>query len=97
MKTKEYEKWVDEIARDPIDRSPYSFIGLAGETGEVMEWYKKAVMRTKKSESLTEEDLKNELGDVLHYTTRIAHAYGWCLKDLMRANRSKLEVRYARG
>jgi NTP pyrophosphatase (non-canonical NTP hydrolase) len=95
MKLKEYEAFVRGSAKDPIDKSPYSFIGLAGETGEVMEWYKKVVMRSKRSTVLTEEDLLLELGDVLHYVTRIASAWGWTLKDCMAANKAKLEDRYA--
>ena len=93
MKVKDFENFISTKSKLPVDKGPYSFIGLAGEVGEIMEWYKKTNLRTTPT-TLTEEDLLQELGDVLHYVTRIGLAYGWGLKHIMKANKSKLDKRY---
>lgn len=96
MKVKEWESFIASKSKMPIDKGPYSFVGLAGEVGEVMEWYKKTQLRNTSSD-LTEQDLLEELGDVLHYVTRLSQAYGWTLKDVMKANKTKLDKRYGRN
>lgn len=92
MKLNEFVTFVTTRNRIPLDNVAYSFIGLGGESGECLEWYKKAVMRGDKD--LSQKDLKNELGDVLHYMVRICAHYGFTLKDCMEANVEKLEKRY---
>lgn len=87
-----FEEFVESKAAIGLDDETYSVIGLCGEAGEVAEWYKKVVLR-KKGKKLTEEDLKNELGDVLHYVARIALKHNWTLKDCMDANVRKLSER----
>lgn len=91
MKTKEYEKFVEDQARMPISDLSYSVIGLCGEAGEVAEWLKKSVYRN--NPAFTDEMLLSELGDVLHYTTRIALQRGWSIKDIMKYNVKKLKER----
>lgn len=93
MKVKEFEKFVATKAKQPLGKKgdPYSFIGLAGETGEVMEWLKKSVYRG--DTRFDENHLLLELGDVLHYVSRIGQVYGWTIKDIMAANVNKLEKR----
>lgn len=93
MRIRDYEKFVADSAKMGIKDLAYSVIGLAGETGEVAEWYKKVVMRKSTVTNLTEEDLKQELGDVIHYVTRIGLYYGWGLKQIIQANVEKLEKR----
>ena len=63
--------------------------GLAGETGEVMELLKKHV----RDGEIDRFDLLLELGDVLHYLTRIAAEYGFTLTQVMDANIIKLAQR----
>ncbi len=63
--------------------------GLAGETGEVLELLKKHV----RDGSIDTRHLLLELGDVLHYLTRIAAEYGFSLPQVMDANVVKLEQR----
>lgn len=91
MKVKEYEQFVAGNAKIPVDDISYSVIGLAGETGEVCEWVKKRLHRG--NEKFTDEMLLLELGDVLHYTTRILLVKGWTLKEAMDANVAKLKGR----
>lgn len=96
VKVKEFEKWVYEDATTPLGKDyEYSFVGLAGETGEVMEWLKKSKYRG--DPRFTLEELKLELGDVLHYTTRIAIEHGWTLKELMESNIAKCTRRKKRN
>lgn len=91
MKVKEFEEFVVTKCKFPIEDVEYSFIGLAGEVGECMEWYKKKVLRG--DPKFTDDHLKLELGDVLHYLVRIADYNGWTLKDIMEANMNKLKER----
>ena len=93
MKVKAYEEFVLLQAFMPVENEAYNVIGLCGEAGEVAEWYKKAVFRG--NSKYTEEMLKLELGDVIHYVTRMAINHGWTLKELMDANKAKLEERIA--
>lgn len=94
MKIKDYEEFVAAGAFMPLNDDAYSTIGLCGEAGEVAEWVKKAIFR--KNAKFTEEMLLLELGDVLHYVTRLALNHGWTLKQVMEANTVKLEARIAK-
>ena len=88
----EFEEYVDEHQHVFSTDQHHTVIslGLAGETGEVLELLKKEIRDGKDIRS----DLILELGDVLHYLTCIAHWYGWNLEDVMEANISKLKKRY---
>lgn len=102
MKVKDYEAFVISCARMGLDNDAYNVVGLCGEAGEVAEWFKKAVFRTQSGaygppSDLTEDDLLNELGDVIHYVTRICLRYNWSLKDCMQANHDKLKARWAKN
>lgn len=93
MTTTEFEAHVLSHAKDDLDLN-YAVIALCGESGEVAEWYKKAVLRKNKI-GLTDMDLAHELGDVLYYLTRAAQLKGWTLADIMRMNKVKLDARVA--
>lgn len=64
-------------------------VGLAGESGEVCELLKKHIRDGKE----IKEDLILELGDVLHYLTRIGQEFDMSLEDIMEANILKLRER----
>lgn len=89
-----YEQFVEAtcIHRDDT----YPFLGLAGETGEVMEQVKKA-WRDKGTEWTTHERRCNrvydELSDVLWYLTRCLHVLDDDLENLMEYNMKKLTER----
>lgn len=75
-------------------------LGLAGETGEVIEKIKKNIRDKDSFFDLSSEDfdeLKKELGDVLWYLSAIAFYNGIRLGDVAVNNLSKLEDRKARG
>lgn len=94
MTLSEYEKFIVDSSYMGLHDDIYSVIGLCGEAGEVAEWYKKTKLRSKPS-TLTEADLRSELGDVQHYVTRLALSHGWTLAEVMQDNVDKLTVRRA--
>ena len=69
-------------------------MGLAGESGELLDLIKKWVFHSK---PLDEEHAKKELGDVLWYVAEIAHSMGWDLDEIMTMNIDKLRARYPEG
>lgn len=76
----------------------YLGMGLAGETGEVVEKIKKLVRPAEIT--ITDEkraDLKKEIGDVLWYLSQMARVLGLSLEDVAEANLQKLTDRASRG
>lgn len=87
-----FEKWVANRwgASAPLDRQwIIASMGLGGETGEVLEHLKKHF----RDHKYPGNDLKLEMGDVLHYLTFLGQCYGWTLEEIMAANITKLEER----
>ena len=86
----EYQAWNAGSAMYEKDIAVYG-LGLAGETGEVVEHIKKA-LRTggpyKKDVDL--HAMKLELGDVLWYLTAIATHYEIPMAEIANANRTKI-------
>jgi NTP pyrophosphatase (non-canonical NTP hydrolase) len=64
-------------------------LGLAGETGEVVEHIKKFIRDGKEPG----RDLLLELGDLHHYTVRLAQLHGYTMEEIENANIEKLEAR----
>ena len=95
MNFSEYQKRANATAiYDSKFSILYPTLGLAGEAGEVAEKVKK-MLRDKARYS--NEDLLNELGDVLFYTTALANIYGGTLKSIIELNMEKLDGRMERG
>lgn len=69
-------------------------LGLAGESGEVVEILKKVIGH---GHTMDKKLLKKELGDVLWYLTSIATCTGIDLEDVANANIEKLLKRYPSG
>lgn len=69
-------------------------LGLAGESGELLDLFKKWIFHGK---PLDESHAKKELGDVLWYVAEIAHSMGWDLDEIMAMNIDKLRARYPEG
>ena len=76
----------------------YSCMGLAGETGELIEKIKK-VMRNDNGQISDEkrELIKLEIGDVLWYLSQVARFCDIAFDDAAKANVEKLADRRARG
>lgn len=69
-------------------------MGLVGESGECIDHIKKHVFH---GHQLNVEEIKNELGDVLHYLAGIATMCGLSLDDIAVGNVAKLALRYPEG
>ena len=69
-------------------------LGLAGESGEVVELIKKKLHH---SHDVATDEVKKELGDTLHYLAGIATIFGISLQDVAEANLTKLSERYPNG
>jgi NTP pyrophosphatase (non-canonical NTP hydrolase) len=95
----DYQKAAVATAIYPDDlKLIYPAIGLAGETGEVMEHIKKTIRDNNRQ--LTEDRrhaLAKELGDVLWYMANLAEDAGLSLADIARQNIEKVNSRKARG
>lgn len=69
-------------------------LGLAGETGEVVELVKKHVFH---SRELDRDLLAKELGDVLWYLAATATVAGLTLDEIAARNIAKLQARFPAG
>ncbi|MFZ2619476.1 MAG: nucleoside triphosphate pyrophosphohydrolase family protein [Alphaproteobacteria bacterium] len=101
MQANPYQNWTSETATYPavntgtVPELMYLALGLAGEAAEVANKVKK-LYRDGDSTELR-EGAKQELGDVLWYTARMAAALGITLEDVLQNNHDKLMSRKARG
>ena len=72
----------------------HACLGLSGETGEVVDIIKKHVAYGK---DIDKQELLLELGDTLHYLSRIVDLCGFTLDEVMQGNIDKLNKRYPNG
>ncbi|MBR5102226.1 MAG: nucleoside triphosphate pyrophosphohydrolase family protein [Muribaculaceae bacterium] len=99
MDFNEYQRATRSTAIYPRDMGAvYPALGLAGETGEVVDKIKK-VIRDRNGEFDDESRLAiaHELGDVLWYIAAIAGDLGFDFDDIARMNVEKVLSRKARG
>lgn len=68
-------------------------LGMAGESGEVLEHIKKAI----RDNHIDREALKKELGDAVFYWARICKFFDFEPSDVLETNVEKLTSRHARG
>ncbi len=66
--------------------------GLSGETGELVEHFKKHV---RDGTPIDRKKVRLEFGDVLHYLTRLANMYDFDMREIIEANMDKLDKRRA--
>ncbi len=69
-------------------------IGLAGESGEVVDYIKKSIFHR---HGIDRAKLMEELGDITWYLTALCEKFGICLEDVMIMNIKKLRTRYPDG
>ena len=81
------------IYYDDGAKSNYA-MGLAGESGEVVDLLKKWIHHNH-PENL--DELKKEMGDVLHYLAGLCTMYGIRLEEVATLNIMKLKERYPDG
>jgi NTP pyrophosphatase (non-canonical NTP hydrolase) len=96
-----FDKFVDDLwfcGNSSVGGVPeLAYLGLCitGEAGEIAEKLKKAY---RDEERVTDKlVLAMELGDVLFYVTRMAHALGYSLEDVAKILVEKLNDRKTRG
>lgn len=87
-------RWAPQKTRPLMKDVAIMSLGLAGETGEVVEYLKKYIR-----DGVSPIDVEKrtafiyELGDVLHYLTRIAGEFDISMDEIIDANIFKLENR----
>jgi NTP pyrophosphatase (non-canonical NTP hydrolase) len=104
MQFNEFQEKARETALYPRvgNNFVYPTLGLAGETGEVVEKVKK-LMRNDGIETATalssekRAEIAKEMGDVLWYLAQLATEFGLTLEDIASANLEKLASRKERG
>ena len=102
MEFNSYQRETDKTAHYPFlegnEGQFYGFLypalGLAGETGEVLEIIKKIVRDRRDVSSVELDKIELELGDVLWYLAQLASRFGLSLNGVAMANLEKLEERY---
>lgn len=80
----------------------YPTLGLAGETGEVVEKIKKlmrndGIVEAKDIDSEKKAELKKEIGDVLWYAAQLCTELGIEMNECAELNIEKLQNRQERG
>lgn len=91
MHFNQYQDEAGAFCRTPVD---CSFLGLAGEAGEVVELFKKARYH---GAGMDLDKLAKELGDCLWYLSDIARQYRIPLNAVALGNLEKLAKRYPKG
>ncbi len=99
MTFEEYQRESQKTAKYPVVGLPFVYpaLGLAGETGEVLEKVKK-IFRDNNS-AITEEqrhEIAKEMGDVLWYLAQLATTLDVSLEDVARMNMEKILSRLER-
>lgn len=98
MKFSEYQADARRTLTIDPERLPHLLavmgLGLAGESGEVIEHIKKHLGH---GHDLDRLKVRKELGDVLWYVAAIASLCGLDLDDIAQGNIDKLKVRYPEG
>ena len=102
MEMDEYQQLASKTAlytkQDAHYKLMYLGMGIAGETGEVVEKVKKIIRGAEVLISDEKrEDLKKEIGDVLWYVSQLALQLGLSLEDIATHNIKKLADRAQRG
>ncbi len=104
MQLNEYQEKIQVTALYPNvgNNFVYPTLGLAGETGEVVEKIKKLLRNEQitSSEEISpekKEELKKEMGDVLWYLAQLGTELGISLDDIATHNIEKLLSRKERG
>lgn len=69
-------------------------IGISGESGELLDAFKKHVIYQK---PLDVENVKEELGDLLFYMSNLMQSVGLTFEEILQHNIDKLSVRYSSG
>ena len=72
----------------------HAAMGLAGESGEVLDLIKKSVNY---GSPLNDDKFLEECGDTVHYLARVLEQRGFTIADAQTANLKKLALRFPEG
>lgn len=99
MTPNEYQKLAltTLVTRTYLDTLTMCGLGLAGETGEVVEVLKKFMFHAKGEKPLDIPKIKDELSDLLWYIAVMADTLDLDLEDIMQHNIAKLQARHSGG
>lgn len=102
MDLEQYEQetrrfWADSV--DWADQVAHACLGLASESGEVLDIIKKAHYSPRQDvmKIIDREHLREELGDQLFYLVRLAKLFGIPLNEIPIYNILKLGGRYGKN
>lgn len=85
-----YQEFCKKSKKPGCDLTVY-LLGLAGETGEVLDIFKKA---RRDQQSVDLQHVKEEIGDVCWYIANLCTELGWTIEEVLECNIKKLEERY---
>lgn len=92
MEMREYHKLAMRTSpRDGHDKIDNGILGLIGETGELIDIYKKWVYQSHPGAELPKDRLADELGDVIWYLAEIADGMEKNLRDIICADFDRLD------
>ena len=94
---KDYSTFAGQRARkmeDAIMDMLHAAVGISGEAGELLDAIKKVWIYKK---PVDVDNIKEELGDLLFYIQMMCNVHGWKLDEVIKANISKLTIRYPEG
>ena len=96
MELNEYQKLAKRTMQEglPMEILTNAALGLSGEAGEVSDHLKKNLFQ---NHPLSQEHLKEELGDVLWYIAQGAVALDTTMEEIAQINVDKLKKRYPAG
>jgi NTP pyrophosphatase (non-canonical NTP hydrolase) len=92
-----YQRQAESFTNNDLDLGEVVLmctLGISSEAGEIAEEIKHHVYH---GHELDTKNLQKELGDMLWYVSRLAHAYGWNLSEIAEMNIQKLTARYPTG
>ena len=98
MKPSDFIPFVESLENNDLDlsdtRTLHAVLGISGEAGELTDLVKKSVVY---HQPLDLQKLKEELGDLFHYTAMLLSSQGWSFEEVFDDNVTKLQTRYPNG
>jgi NTP pyrophosphatase (non-canonical NTP hydrolase) len=88
------EKTPSTIGVKALDRGLHGAMGLAGESGEVLELFKKFIFEYKHPNIFQSERLIDELGDLVWYLALVLDSQAISFDEVLRHNAAKLRARH---
>ncbi len=97
MEIKEYQKRSTRTLNKELSTGGQTInmvMGLSGETGEIVDIFKKVLYQ---GHMLDKDKIAEELGDVMFYIVNLCTLLDIDMRDVLRGNVDKLQLRYPEG